>query len=175
MITAEEDRIFRTHSPVMNYRYEQWFGNVEYNGRILNDEERQEFVKIIDETVSAFTSGIPSLTEALKNSENQKDDYHRISRTVYSVFLFVTITMCDCMVAGKYFILADEDYDKRFMRGKMKVIINEGFKKLYGYNDTNRNASEWNRLQVIMAYFPRTSLFDRLVRKALKDFHLVEG
>ena len=156
MITAEEDRLFRTYSPVLNYRYEQWFRNVEYNGRILNDEERQEFVKIIDETISAFTSGIPSLTEALKNSENQKDEYHRISRTVYSVFLFVTITMCDCMVAGKYFILADADYDKRFMRGKMKVIINEGFKKLYGYNDTNRKASEWNRLQEIMTYFPRT-------------------
>ena len=32
------------------------------------------------------------------------------------------------MVAGKYFILADRDYDRRFMRGKLFVILNEGFK-----------------------------------------------
>lgn len=49
------------------------------------------------------------------------------------------MTMCDRMVAGKYFILADTDYDKRFMRGKMKVFLNEGFKRLYGYNETNKN------------------------------------
>ena len=58
------------------------------------------------------------------------------------------------MVAGKYFILADTDYDKRFMRGKMKVIFNEGFKKLYGYNEVNKNKSEWFRLLDLMKFFP---------------------
>ena len=62
--------------------------------------------------------------------------------------------MIDCMVAGKYFILAHTDYDKRFMRGKMKVILNEGFKKLYGYNEVNKKKSEWFRLLDYMKYFP---------------------
>ena len=62
--------------------------------------------------------------------------------------------MCDCMVAGKYFILADTDYDRRFMRGKMKVILNEGFKRLYGYNETNKNKAEWFRLQGYLQFFP---------------------
>lgn len=154
MITAEEDIDFRTYSPIQNYRYERWFQQVEYNGRILNDEERKEFVKAIDETVSTFTSGLPMLTNVLKRIENLNDDYHNLCHTVYSVILFVLMTMCDCMVAGKYFILADTDYDKRFMRGKMKVILNEGFKKLYGYIEKNKKESEWFRLLDYMRFLP---------------------
>lgn len=154
MITPEEDISFRTYSPIMNYRFERWFQQVEYNGRTLSDDERKDFVKVIDETVSTFTSGLPMLTDELKKSENLNDDYHRISHAVYSVSLFVVMTMCDCMVAGKYFILADTDYDKRFMRGKMKVILNEGFKKLYGYNETNKKKAEWLKLLDLMKFFP---------------------
>lgn len=154
MITREEELSFRTFSPVLNYRYDRWFQTVEYNGRTLNDDERKEFVKVIDETVSDFTSGLPLLTEELKRTEDLKDDYHNICRVVYSVSLFVVMTMCDCMVAGKYFILADTDYDKRFMRGKMKVILNEGFKKLYGYKEVNKKKSEWFRLLDLMKFFP---------------------
>lgn len=154
MITAEEDISFRTYSPIMNYQYERWFQQVEYNGRTLSDAERKDFVKVIDETVSTFTSGLPLLTDELKRSDNLDDDYHRICRVVYSVSLFVVMTMCDCMVAGKYFILTDTDYDKRFMRGKMKVILNEGFKKLYGYKEVNKKKSEWFRLLDLMKFFP---------------------
>ena len=127
---------------------------MEYNGRTLNEEEKKEFVKVIDETVATLTSGLPLLTGELKRSEEFNDDYHRLCHAVYSVSLFVVMTMCDCMVAGKYFILADTDYDKRFMRGKMKVILNEGFKRLYGYNVPNKNKSEWYRLQGYLRFFP---------------------
>lgn len=58
------------------------------------------------------------------------------------------------MVAGKYFILADREYDRRFMRGKLFVILNEGFKKLYGFNEKSHKKSEWDKLQSIMKYFP---------------------
>ena len=40
------------------------------------------------------------------------------------------------------------------MRGKMKVILNEGFKKLYGYIAKNKKVSEWFRLQEYMTFFP---------------------
>lgn len=64
----------------------------------------------------------------LEDAKEQHDEYHEINRIVVSVYLFVLITMIDSMVAGKYFILADRDYDRRFMRGKLFVILNEGFK-----------------------------------------------
>lgn len=90
----------------------------------------------------------------LEDAKEQHDEYHEINRIVTSVYLFVLITMIDSMVAGKYFILADRDYDRRFMRGKLFVILNEGFKKLYGFNDKSHKNSEWNRLLPIMKYFP---------------------
>lgn len=57
------------------------------------------------------------------------------------------------MVACKYFILADKDYDRRFMRGKLFVILNEGFKKLYGFNENGHKKSEWDKLQPLMQHF----------------------
>ena len=58
------------------------------------------------------------------------------------------------MVLGKYFILANKGYDRRLMRGKLRVVLNEGFKKLYGFNDKNRENSEWIKLASILKYFP---------------------
>jgi hypothetical protein len=156
MITPEEDISFRTYSPVLNHQYDQWFKQVKYNGRTLSDDERKEFVKVIDETVFSYASGLPLLTEMLDESGVFGINHEGLCRTIYSITLFTVMTMCDCMVAGKNFILADSDYDKRFMRGKMKVILNEGFKKLYGYNETNKNKSEWNRLLDYMRFFPES-------------------
>lgn len=85
---------------------------------------------------------------------NLEDEYHRIDRTVISVMLFVLMTMIDSMVASKYFILADKDYDRRFIRGKLFVILNEGFKKLYGFNENGHKKSEWDKQQPLMKYFP---------------------
>lgn len=154
MISPEEDLRFRTYFPIINYQYDQWFKTVQYKEKTLNEEEKDKFVKVIDETVSLFSSGLPLFTDELKRTADLNDDYHRINRTLCSISLFVLMTMCDCMVAGKYFILADTDYDKRFMRGKMKVILNEGFKKLYGYKEVNKKKSEWFRLLDYMKYFP---------------------
>ena len=59
MISAEEDLSFRTYSPIINYQYDQWFKTVQYKEKTLNEEEKAEFVKVVDETVSFFSSGLP--------------------------------------------------------------------------------------------------------------------
>ncbi|MCF0185761.1 MAG: hypothetical protein HUJ98_04650, partial [Bacteroidaceae bacterium] len=46
------------------------------------------------------------------------------------------------------------DYDRRFLRGKMMVILNEGFKRLYGFDAKTQKKSEWNRLKPLMQHFP---------------------
>lgn len=51
------------------------------------------------------------------------------------------------------FLQADNDYDKRLLRGKLRVILNEGFKKLYGYNNTNYKDSYWAMLSSIMHFY----------------------
>ena len=142
------------YAQIREYKYAQWFNEVQYNGKTLSESERREFISIIDSTIAQYSEGLPLMTDILEDTKERHDEYHKIDRIVVSVCLFVLITMIDSMVAGKYFILADRDYDRRFMRGKLFVILNEGFKKLYGFNEQSHKKSEWNKLLPIMKYFP---------------------
>lgn len=141
------------YSPIRDHKYANYFNEVQYNGKTLSDAERKKFVNVINETIALYTDALPIVYDVLKNSKDQYSEYHKIDYTVVSVMQFVFITMIDGMVASKYFILADTDYEKRFMRGKLKVIINEGFKKLYGFEKTTHEKSMWDSLLPILNRF----------------------
>lgn len=142
------------YSPIQDYQYEQFFQKVQYTGKELNDDERKEFLKKVDNCISQHIEGLPLTKYILDSIKDKHDEFHEIQRTIVSVSQFCLITMIDSMVLSKYFILANKDYDRRLMRGKLKVILNEGFKKLYGFNDNNKRDSEWNRITSILKYFP---------------------
>lgn len=142
------------YSPIRNYRYEQFFQEVQYNGKELNDDERKEFLKKVDNCISQHIEGLSLTKDILDSIKDLHDEFHEIQRTIVSVSQFCLITMIDSMVLGKYLIMANQDYDRRLMRGKLKVVLNEGFKKLYGFNDKNRENSEWIKLASILKYFP---------------------
>ena len=151
-MTNEFDDI--QYAQIWNHNYERWFREVRYNGRELNEDERREFLQVVDETISTYSEGLPLLKETLEQIKDLHDIFHETYKVVISVLQFNMITMIDSMVISKYFILADKDYDKRFMRGKMMVILNEGFKNLYGFDEKSHKKSEWNRLSPILKYFP---------------------
>ena len=152
IMTNEFDNI--PYAQICNHRYGQWFREVQYNGNELNTAKKQEFVKIVDETISDYMGGSPLLKEILEQIKDLHDEYNNAYRIVISVMQFTMITMNDSMVISKYFILANKDYDRRFMRGKMMVILNEGFKKLYGFDEKSHKKSEWNRLPLVLNYMP---------------------
>lgn len=139
---------------VSNYNYTRFFKETQYNNRTLSDEERRQFIDVINETISRYLEGLPLSQNTLQSIKGKHDEYHEAERTVVSVMQFVLITMIDSMVASKYFLMADKDYDKRFMRGKLMVILNEGFKRLYGFDEKTHNKSEWDRLLPLMGHFP---------------------
>lgn len=149
-----EDLANIQYAPIWDYKYAQFFKDVQYNGETLSDSERKKFVAIMDETIAQYSEGLPLMYTILEDCKDQHDVYHEIDRIVASVMQFVIITMIDSMVAGKYFILADKDYDRRFMRGKLMVILNEGFKRLYGFDEKTHKKSEWDRLLPLLKYFP---------------------
>ena len=142
------------YASIRECKYAQWFNEVHYNGKTLSDSERKKLIYVMDDAIAQYSEGLPLMMSILEDTKEQHDDYHEIDRIVVSVCLFVIMTMIDSMVAGKYFILADRDYDRRFMRGKLFVILNEGFKKLYGFNKMSHKKSEWERLHLIMNHFP---------------------
>ncbi len=149
------DELFNLHYyPICNYEYSHWFETVQYNGKTLTDAERKVFVKEVDEMVARFSEGLSIMADALNRDHELSDDFHRIEKVLSSVGLFVSMTMMDSMIVGKYFILADQDYDRRFLRGKLRVILNEGFKKLYGFGGKTYKSSEWDKLLSILDHFP---------------------
>lgn len=149
-MTKEFDNI--QFSPILNYPYERWFREVQYNGKELNEDEKKELLQRVNELIYINLEGLPLLKETLDSIKNLHDEFHNAQRMVNSILQFTIITMIDSLVISKYFILADKDYDKRFMRGKMKIILNEGFKKLYGFK--GGKDSKWDELSSILKYFP---------------------
>ena len=152
-MAAKEEKIF-LYSIIQDFPYEHWFREKHYNEKVLNEAEKKEYVELADRTISQYLEGLPLLKEELEEIRDRHDDYGEINRVVDSLLLFTIIISIDCMTISKYFILADKDYDKRFMRGKLKVLLNEGFKKLYGFEEKTRQKSEWNRIPPIMDHFP---------------------
>lgn len=148
-----EDLANIQYSQIQDYKFSRFFEDEQYNGKTLSDAERKEFVAVIDETIAQYSEGLPLMYDTLEGIKDQHDEYHEIERTVVSVMQFVLITMIDSMVASKYFILADGDYERRFMRGKLMVILNEGFKRLYGFDEKTHKKSEWDRLLPLMRHF----------------------
>ena len=137
-VNIEDIRFF----PIRNYKYEDYFQDVQYSGETLNAAERSEYVKMTDETIAHNLVGLEMITEELERIKDLQDDYHNVQRVLISTMLFTLMTMTDGMVASKYFILADKTIDRGFMRGKLRVILNEGFKKLYGFEDKTKKNSK---------------------------------
>lgn len=142
------------YAPIREYNFKEYFQKFQYNGKVISDDERKEFIKGLDESLAQYSESLPMLKDSIESLNGKDDEFHKAYRTTLSVYQFVVITSIDCLVIGKYFLLADKDYDKRFMRGKMKIILNEGFKKLYGFNESTNKKSEWCKLPNIIANCP---------------------
>ena len=129
--------------------------NIYYNNKVLSAQEREEFRIMSEETIRDFSESIEGfyeLSQEFKHSQNK--DHDKISKTVLDVGIFTSYTFCDCVALLKHFVLSSNAYDKSLFRGKLKVLLNEGFKRLYGFNDKQREKSYYIKLGEIMNYFP---------------------
>lgn len=159
------------YAQIREYNFKEYFQKFQYNGKVISDDERKEFIKGLDESIAQYSEGLPMLKDSIESLNGKDDEFNKAYRTVLSVCQFIVITSIDCLVISKYFLLADKDYDKRFMRGKMKVILNEGFKKLYGYEKKTIKKSEWSKLSEIVEHLPQTFQFEYRKLSYLLDNH----
>ena len=143
------------YAAIRNYPYADFFREVQYNGATLSDSERREFVAVADETVASFAEGLPMIYDRIEGIKELHDEYNTLYRELLFCMQFVLITMIDSIVASKYFLIANREYDRRFMRGKLSVILNEGFKRLYGFDEKIRRKTEWGKLKAIIDKSPK--------------------
>jgi hypothetical protein len=141
--------------------------NIYYNNKVLSAQEREGFRIISEETIRDFSESIEGfyeLSQEFKPSPNK--DHDKITKTVLDVGIFTSCTFCDCVALLKHFVLSSNAYDKSLFRGKLKVLLNEGFKSLYGFNDKQRKRSYYIKLGEIMNYFPGFQLeYDSILLK----------
>ena len=129
--------------------------NIYYNNKVLSAQEREEFRIRSVEAIDVFAESIDGfyeLNREHKPSENKAHD--KITKTVLDVGIFTSYTFCDCAALLKHFVLSSNTYDKSLFRGKLKVLLNEGFKNLYGFNDKQREKSYYIKLGEIINHFP---------------------
>ena len=139
---------------IYDYPFEAWFEKIQPNGLPLNARQRRKLVRMIDSNVDIINTFINHLVTSLRESEDVESEYHTIDRVISNAWLFTAQTSADCMVACKYFLLADTEYDRRYLRGKLKVILNEGIKKLVGFGTDKKKETVWATISGIMKHFP---------------------
>ena len=146
-----------------------------YNNRILSEQERVEFCEKSDEYINMFSEcieGICQLATKIQKSENS--DYDKITNTLIKIGTFTSYSFCDCIVLTKLFVRATNPYEKSFLRGKLKVQLNESFKKLYGFSKKGYKDSHCAQLETIITMFPGfKSEFDELLYSFHGDFTLI--
>lgn len=126
-----------------------------YNNRVLSAEEREEFCRISDEYINEFSEcieGIFQLAKEVPASDNS--DYYKITNTIINIETFTNYAFCDCIVLNKLFVRAHHPYEKSFLRGKLKVQLNESFKRLYGFNEKSYKDSYCAQLESLISMFP---------------------
>lgn len=136
-----------------------------YNNRKLTTDERVEYCKVSDNYINDFSEYIDGLYQLAKDpllSENSASS--QIDNTIIKTSLFIQYSLCDCAVLNKLFVRATNPYEKSMLRGKLKVLLNEGFKKLYGFNKKGYKDSYCAQVEAIMPMFPEfKSEFDELL------------
>lgn len=126
-----------------------------YNNRILSAQERDEYCKVSDGFIKEFSDSIDGIYQLAKEiSTSENSDFKRITDTTVNISIFTGYSFCDCIVLMKLFIRATNPYEKSMLRGKLKVQLNEGFKKLYGFTEKGYKDSYCAQLEDIMPMFP---------------------
>lgn len=142
---------------VKDINFRNLFPDLKPTDVTLNCITRRKVIKTIDEQINMCVSGLKLIADNLKGLQTEDSGFSKIIIAIHSFFFFTLQTTADCWVAFKYFVLAKNDYDRSYMRGKLKVILNEGFKKLYGFSSKGKEEPEWAKLSALLSQlqFPR--------------------
>lgn len=126
-----------------------------HKNKVLNEQERTELCSMIDGFVKEFSESIDAvhkLAEDIETSENEW--YKNTNREFIAIGIFVAYCFCDISLMTKQFVQSSNPYERAFLRGKLQVLLNESFKKLYGFSQTAQCNSYFARLKKLSELFP---------------------
>lgn len=134
---------------------------VRFRDKDLTLQERARTIAEIDKLILQYADAIPVYHMEKEDARVGNVPIKPLAKfleTIYSAGEFTIMVIADCAVAQKFFLTSINDYDKRFARGKLRVILNEGFKKIYGFNSekkrSKKSATIWEQISVLLPLFP---------------------
>lgn len=127
--------------------------DIQYNNKILSQKERADFNEVADKLINTLSESIDGMYEIGKEYKDMNNIHQKVSKIMFYVSVFVDYAFADCIVLTKLFMNTHLVYEKSLLRGKLKVHLNECFKKLYGFTEKSRKESYAVQLQNIMPHF----------------------
>lgn len=129
-----------------------------YNNKVLNEQERMKLCEVADDAIRSFAESIDGMHEWSENvALNENKGFRTIEREFIDISIFVAYCYCDIALMTKQFVQSVDSYERAFIRGKLKVLLNESFKKLYGFAKKTKEEPYFARLKKLGALFPQFS------------------
>ena len=147
-----------------------------YNNKVLNEQERMKHCEVADDAVRNFAESIDGMHEwAEKVVSNENKGFRTIEREFIDISIFVAYCYCDIALMTKQFVQSVDSYERAFIRGKLKVLLNESFKKLYGFAKKTKEEPYFARLKKLAALFPRFSSEIQVFEKELHEYSIKDS
>jgi hypothetical protein len=128
--------------------------DIQHNNKILSPQDRIEFNKTADEWINNFSESIDGMYELGEEFCDLNNIHHWVTKVITDVSVFISYAFADCIVLTKLFVNTSSVYEKSMLRGKLKVHLNESFKRLYGFEERTYKKSYCAQMKEIMPYFP---------------------
>ena len=146
---------------------------ISYNNKVLNELERMKLCEVADDAVRHFAESIDGMHEwAEEVASNENKGFRTIEREFIDVSIFLAYCYCDIALMTRQFIQSNNSYERSFLRGKLKVLLNESFKKLYGFSKIAQCNSYFARLKKLGALFPQFSSEIKVFEKELHEYSI---
>lgn len=144
-----------------------------YNNKVLNNQERMKLCEVADDAVKNFAESIDGMYEwAEEVASNENKGFRTIEREFIDIGIFVAYCYCDIALMTRQFIQSNNSYERSFLRGKLKVLLNESFKKLYGFAKKTKDETFFTRLKKLAALFPQFSSEIRVFEADLHEYSI---
>ena len=149
---------------------------ISYNNKVLNEQERMKLCEEADDAVRHFAESIDGMHEwAEKVASNENKGFRTIEREFIDISIFLAYCYCDISLITKQFVQSNNSYEKSFLRGKLKVLLNESFKKLYGFAKKTKEEPYFARLKKLGALFPQFSSEIQVFEKELHEYSIMDS
>ncbi|MBR5148067.1 MAG: hypothetical protein IKV15_02575 [Bacteroidaceae bacterium] len=129
--------------------------NIFYNNNVLSEQERIEFCHMIDEDIRSYSESIDGMRKiATSITSSKSGGFNQFMNNLIDISIFTSYSFCDILVLTKSFILSTNSYEMSFFRGKLKVQLNESFKRIYGFAEKTIPASYFGKLGYFVEMSP---------------------